>query len=80
MTLKREHRTLNFKYPHDKNKLLDGRRIDYVAKTVGFNREYVSLTLCGKSPCTRSLAQKLVDRFRPGESVEDYFESNGEWE
>lgn len=55
------------------NALLDGRTILFLAKDLSLNRGVLSEILHGKVGCKYEYAKRLVDRVRPGESVEYYF-------
>lgn len=73
-----EHRTMMCKYVDQRDVLLDGRPVTFLSRELNYNREYLALILSGKEPCTYSLAQRIVERLKPGEQVEDYFiESEG---
>jgi hypothetical protein len=69
-----EYRTMICKYINQKDVLLDGRPITFLSRELGYNREHLSLVLSGKEPCTPTLAKKIVERLKPNEKVEDYFE------
>ena len=62
-----------YKYKNEKDILLDGRSIFFVAKDLKCNRGTLALILKGEKQCTRQFAEILVDRLKPNESVEDYF-------
>lgn len=68
-----EHRVMLYKYGNNRDILLDGRTIAYVAKEIKVAREHVALVLDGQQLCTPTTAKKLVDRLKPGENIEDYF-------
>ena len=73
-----EHRTMICKYLDQRDILLDGRPVTFLSRELDYNREYLALILSGKEPCTYSLAKRIVERLKPGETVEDYFiESEG---
>lgn len=73
-----EHRTMMCKYTDQRDILLDGRTVTFLSKELKYNREHLALILSGKAPCTYSLAQRIVERLKPNEKVEDYFiESEG---
>ena len=69
-----EYRTLICKFTDQRDKLLDGRSIMFLSKELDYNREHLALILDGKEPCTPTLAKRIVDRLKPGDVVEDYFE------
>lgn len=56
------------------NDLLDGRSLMYVSREINYCRIALSKLLNRQSKCKKIRAVQLVERFRPGESVEKYFE------
>lgn len=69
-----------FKFPNDIDTLLDGRPINYAGKEIGIGREKMSKILHAKELCKRSLANKIVSRFKPNEKVDKYFDKYTESE
>ena len=72
--LKMEYRTLILKFIDQRNILLDGRPITFLSRELKYNREHLALILDGREPCTPSVAKRIIDRLKPNEKVEDYFE------
>ena len=68
-----EYRVLILKFTNQRQKLLDGRPITFLSRELNYNREHLANILDGKEPCTPTLAERIINRLKPNEKVEDYF-------
>lgn len=68
-----EYRTLICRFTDQRDILLDGRPVTFLSRELDYNREHLALILSGKEPCTPTLAERIINRLKPGEKVEDYF-------
>lgn len=69
-----EYRTLICKYTNRRDLFLDGRTITFLSKELSYSREHLARILDGKEPCTPTVARRIMERLKPNEKVEDYFE------
>jgi len=69
-----EYRTLICKYTNRRDLFLDGRPVIFLSRELRYNREHLALILDGKEPCTPTVARRIMERLKPNEKVEDYFE------
>lgn len=61
-----------------KEKLLDGRKINYIAKKVGISREWLYNILNGVCTTTKTTAYCIVKSCGTDNEIEDYFDRTGE--
>lgn len=69
-----EYRTLICKYTNRRDLFLDGRPITFLSRELDYNREHLARILDGTEPCTPTIAKRIMERLKPNEKVEDYFE------